>query len=76
MYINYNLLFFFTDFQSANGLGIWYTAMRNRSNMRQDNKTDMTFCKILFSLTPNELVDSEQDLTVVSIFKKLHIYVV
>lgn len=42
--------------------------------MRQDNKTDMTFCKILFSLTPNELVDSEQDLTVVSILKKLQRY--
>ncbi|TDG38912.1 hypothetical protein AWZ03_014666 [Drosophila navojoa] len=48
----------------ANGLGIWFTAMRNRSNMRLDSKADMTFCKILFSTRPNDIEDSEPDLIV------------
>lgn len=42
--------------------------MRNRSNMRQDSKINMTLCKILFSMSPNELEDSEGDLIVVSLF--------
>lgn len=42
--------------------------MRNRSNMRKDDTTDMTMCKILFGVTPNELQDSEPDLIVVSFF--------
>ncbi|EDW04650.1 GH17226 [Drosophila grimshawi] len=48
---------FLTGSKSANGLGICYTAMGNRSNMRQDNKTDMTFCKILFNRTSNDFMD-------------------
>ncbi|XP_064548213.1 synaptic vesicle glycoprotein 2C [Drosophila montana] len=48
----------------ANGFGMWYTAMRNRSNMRLDDKTDMTFCKILFNTAPSILEESEPDLIV------------
>ncbi|KAL7726085.1 hypothetical protein ACLKA6_010132 [Drosophila palustris] len=48
----------------ANGLGIWFTAMRNRSNMRQDNKTELTLCRILFKTTTNDILDSEPDLLV------------
>ncbi|KAH8355267.1 hypothetical protein KR093_009894 [Drosophila rubida] len=48
----------------ANGLGIWFTAMRNRSNMRQDDKSEMTFCGILFMKSSNGLEDSEEDLVV------------
>ncbi|XP_030560281.1 synaptic vesicle glycoprotein 2A-like isoform X1 [Drosophila novamexicana] len=47
----------------AHGFGIWFTAMRNRSNMRPDKKADMTLCKILFS-SAAKIEDSEPDLIV------------
>ncbi|XP_017111140.1 uncharacterized protein LOC108135082 isoform X2 [Drosophila elegans] len=49
----------------ANGLGIWYTAMRNRCNMRQGNTKGMTFCRILFVPDIGPIVESESDLEAV-----------
>ncbi|KAI8044693.1 hypothetical protein M5D96_000864 [Drosophila gunungcola] len=49
----------------ANGLGIWYTAMRNRCNMRQGNTEGMTFCRILFVPDMGPIVESESDLEAV-----------
>uniref|UniRef100_A0A6P4ERL3 Synaptic vesicle glycoprotein 2A isoform X1 n=2 Tax=Drosophila rhopaloa TaxID=1041015 RepID=A0A6P4ERL3_DRORH len=46
----------------ANGLGIWYTAMRNRCNMRQGNKEGMTFCRVLFVPEIGPIVETESDL--------------
>ncbi|XP_068155547.1 synaptic vesicle glycoprotein 2A [Drosophila tropicalis] len=48
----------------ANGLGIWYAAMRNRANMRPGSKDDMTFCKKLFTPFKDILQESEDDLVV------------
>lgn len=45
--------------------------MRNRTNMRKDDKNGLTMCKILFRVTENELQDSEPDLIVVSFVSKL-----
>ncbi|XP_017039647.1 synaptic vesicle glycoprotein 2B [Drosophila ficusphila] len=45
----------------ANGLGIWFTAMRNRCNMRQGNKKGMTFCRVLFVAETGPIVEPEAD---------------
>ncbi|KAH8369009.1 hypothetical protein KR200_007079, partial [Drosophila serrata] len=45
----------------ANGLGLWYTAMRNRYNMRKGNKKGMSFCRVLFFPEMRPLIESEKD---------------
>ncbi|XP_041675430.1 synaptic vesicle glycoprotein 2C-like [Drosophila eugracilis] len=45
----------------ANGLGIWYTAMRNRCNMRQGNTKGMSFCRLLFVPETGLLLETEAD---------------
>ncbi|KAH8330997.1 hypothetical protein KR067_010046 [Drosophila pandora] len=49
----------------ANGVGIWYTAMRNRNHMRQGNLTDMSFCQILFDLDLGPVLETESDIKVI-----------
>ncbi|ALC40992.1 CG12783 [Drosophila busckii] len=46
----------------AHGVGIWFTAMRNRSNMREDSIVDLTVCKILFNKSPRHFEDTEDDI--------------
>ncbi|XP_017026805.1 synaptic vesicle glycoprotein 2B isoform X2 [Drosophila kikkawai] len=45
----------------ANGLGLWYTAMRNRYNMRQGNIKGMSFCRVLFFPEMRPLMETEKD---------------
>ncbi|KAH8247091.1 hypothetical protein KR032_009195, partial [Drosophila birchii] len=45
----------------ANGLGMWFTAMRNRANMRQGSKKGMSLCRVLFTTELRPLVESESD---------------
>ncbi|EDW28046.1 GL27291 [Drosophila persimilis] len=49
----------------ANGLGIWYTSMRNRANMRIGPKEHMTLCSLLFDNIPSLMKESEEDLNIV-----------
>ncbi|KAH8332126.1 hypothetical protein KR074_009088, partial [Drosophila pseudoananassae] len=49
----------------TNGLGIWYTAMRNRANMRQGDKSGMSLCQILFVPDPGLILEPERDLEVI-----------
>ncbi|EDW44839.1 GM15418 [Drosophila sechellia] len=49
----------------THGLGIWYTAMRNRCNMRQGNTNGMTFCGVLFVPETGSFIETESDLDVV-----------
>ncbi|XP_036673732.3 synaptic vesicle glycoprotein 2B isoform X1 [Drosophila suzukii] len=45
----------------TNGLGIWFTAMRNRCNMRQGNTQGMTFCRVLFVPETGPIMETEVD---------------
>ncbi|KAH8236797.1 hypothetical protein KR026_011099, partial [Drosophila bipectinata] len=49
----------------TNGLGIWYTAMRNRANMRQGDKSGMSLCQILFVPDLGLILEPEKDLEVI-----------
>ncbi|KAH8289020.1 hypothetical protein KR054_002903, partial [Drosophila jambulina] len=49
----------------ANGLGLWYTAMRNRYNMRQGSKKGMSFCRVLFFPEVRPLIETESDIATV-----------
>ncbi|XP_030370047.1 synaptic vesicle glycoprotein 2C [Scaptodrosophila lebanonensis] len=63
-YIGCNLVMF-TLGLIANGLGLWYTAMRNRINMRGGDKSDLSFCELLFGeCTIEALEESEPEITV------------
>ncbi|XP_043651305.1 synaptic vesicle glycoprotein 2A isoform X2 [Drosophila teissieri] len=49
----------------THGLGIWFTAMRNRCNMRQGNTKGMTLCQVLFVPETGPFIETESDLDVV-----------
>ncbi|EDV42338.2 uncharacterized protein Dana_GF17931 [Drosophila ananassae] len=49
----------------ANGIGIWFTAMRNRAHMRQGDKTDMSLCQILFVPDQGLILEPESDVEVI-----------
>ncbi|XP_034664944.1 synaptic vesicle glycoprotein 2B [Drosophila subobscura] len=49
----------------ANGLGIWFTSMRNRANMRVGPSEHMTLCSLLFEDNPSLMQETEEDILVV-----------
>ncbi|KAH8383336.1 hypothetical protein KR009_008053, partial [Drosophila setifemur] len=45
----------------AHGVGIWFTAIRNRVNMQLGSKEGRTMCEILFVPQPGAMLEPEED---------------